>query len=238
MNTQSEPTSRPTLRALTPLEARVLGVLLEKERTVPDTYPLSLNALTSGCNQKTARAPVMNVSEADVQEAIDELKRLSLVFEASSSRVTRYEHNMLRVLGVPGQSAALLTTLILRGPQTAAELRLNAARLHGFADVSSVEAFLEELASAATPRVVKLGRAPGARESRWAHLLCGEVAAADIARGAAPNATPGAADTANEIEALKTEQLRLAEEVSTLRAIVQHLAAQLGVSVGDIRSAS
>jgi uncharacterized protein len=213
----------------------VLGVLLEKERTVPDTYPLSLNALTSGCNQKTARVPVMNVSEAEVQETLDNLKFLSLVFDASSSRVPRYEHNMVRALAIPSQAAALLTTLILRGPQTPAELRLNSARLHGFADVSSVEAFLDELASSTPARVVKLSRAPGERESRWAHLLCGEVTAADVARGS--GAGSEASDTSSlaaDIESLKAEQQRLTDDVARLKAIVEHLAAQLGVSIDDV----
>jgi len=162
------------LRFLSPVEARVLGVLVEKQATVPDTYPLSLNALVAGCNQKTAREPVMNASDADVLTAIDGLKSLSLVFEGSGSRVVKFEHNAGRVLGVPSQSVALLATLMLRGPQTAAELRLNCERLHRFADISSVEGFLDELAAKEPPRVVKLARAPGARESRWAHLLCGE----------------------------------------------------------------
>lgn len=234
MNSNTEVSSRPPLRTLTPLEARVLGVLLEKERTVPDTYPLSLNALTSGCNQKTARAPVMNASEADVQDAIDTLKQLSLVFDASSSRVSRYEHNMLRVLGIPSQSAALLTTLMLRGPQTAAELRLNSSRLHSFADVSSVEAFLDELATNEPARVVKLARAPGERESRWAHLLCGEVAAADVSRATYGETSTDGAESSAQIDALKAEQLRLSNEVDRLKAIVEHLAAQLGVSIDDI----
>ena len=123
------------MRTLTPLEARVLGVLAEKAATVPDTYPLSLNALVAGCNQKTARHPVMEASEADVLTAVDGLKGLSLVFEVSGARGGRYEHNMARGLGVPGQAAALLAVLMLRGPQTAAELRLNCERLHRFADI-------------------------------------------------------------------------------------------------------
>src|SRR3984893_15080742 len=121
MNSNPDASPRRAIRSLTLLEARVLGVLLEKQHTVPDTYPLSLNALTSGCNQKTARAPVMNVTEAEVLTAIDGLKRLSLVLEGSSSRVPRFEHNMNRVLVIPSQAAAVLTTLFLRGPQTAAE---------------------------------------------------------------------------------------------------------------------
>ena len=134
MNTTPDTPTPRALRELTPLEARILGVLVEKQHTVPDTYPLSLNALTAGCNQKTARAPVMNVSEDEVTTALDGLKHLSLVMEGSSSRVPRFEHNMNRVLGIPSQAIALLTILLLRGPQTAAELRLNTARLHGFAD--------------------------------------------------------------------------------------------------------
>lgn len=224
--------ARPALRPLTPVEGRVLGVLVEKQHTVPDTYPLSLNALASGCNQKTARAPVMNVSEAEILEAIDGLKGLSLVFEGSSSRVPRFEHNMQRVLAVPSQSVALLAMLLLRGPQTAAELRLNTARLHGFADISSVEAFLDELASHAPPFVVRLQRAPGARESRWMHLLSGEVSAAAAADDAV-RAIDGAIASPGEIEQLRAEQQALTEKVAKLQGLVEHMAGQLGISVDE-----
>ncbi|MDP1532223.1 MAG: YceH family protein, partial [Rubrivivax sp.] len=169
------------MRNLTPLEARVLGVLVEKQHTVPDTYPLSLNSLTAGCNQKTARVPVIEATEAEVLTAIDGMKAMSLVFEGSGSRVVRYEHNLGRIYNVPGASAALLAVLMLRGPQTAAELRLNCERLHKFADISSVEGFLDELAERYPARVMKLAVAPGAREPRWTHLLCGEVAEASAA---------------------------------------------------------
>jgi uncharacterized protein len=228
MNSTSDASSRPAIRSLTPVEARVVGVLVEKQHTVPDTYPLSLNALTSGCNQKTARVPVMNVSEAEVIEAIDGLKRLSLVFEGSSSRVPRFEHNMNRVFGIPSQAVALLTTLLLRGPQTAAELRLNAARLHGFADVSSVEAFLDELAANEPPRVVKLPRTPGERESRWMHLLCGEVILDEM-----PAASVASGDSVSyaEFDTLKIEQKRLSDELVRLRALVERLASELGISI-------
>jgi uncharacterized protein len=174
------------VRFLSALEARVLGVLVEKQATVPDTYPLSLNALVAGCNQKTARDPVMNASDADVLTAIDGLKSQSLVFEGGGSRVVKFEHNTARVLGVPSQSVALLATLMLRGPQTAAELRLNCERLHRFADISSVEGFLDELAAKEPPRVAKLTRAPGSREPRWAHLLCGDAPPSPAAEFAAP----------------------------------------------------
>ncbi|WP_250454857.1 YceH family protein [Caballeronia sp. ATUFL_M2_KS44] len=235
MNTPTEAAPRPALRELTALEARVLGVLVEKQQTVPDTYPLSLNSLIAGCNQKTARSPVMNVSEDEVLTTIDSLKRLSLVLEGSSSRVPRFEHNINRVLGVPSQSVALLATLFLRGPQTAAELRANSARLHGFADISSVESFLDELANNDPPRVVKLPRTPGERESRWMHLLCGAVSFAD-----APVREAAASETfaPSEFEALKAEQKRLVHEVAQLRAMVERMASELGITLDQSSSQS
>jgi uncharacterized protein YceH (UPF0502 family) len=157
------------------LEARILGVLVEKELTVADIYPLSLNALTAGCNQKNNRNPVLNTSEVDVQAAIDRLMPLSLVIESSGSRVMRYSQNVGRVLKVPSEAVALLAALWLRGPQTAAELRAATERLHRFADVSSVEGFLTQLAERSLesggPLVRLLPRALGARESRWVDLL-------------------------------------------------------------------
>ena len=215
-------------RALSLLECRVLGVLVEKERTVADSYPLSLNALVLGCNQKTARDPVLNASEAEVLAAVDDLKALSLVVEVSGSRVARYEHNLQRVLHLPSQSVAILALLMLRGPQTAAELRLNTERLHRFADISSVEAFLDELAERKPePLVVRLPRAPGAREARWAHLLGGPVEAA----GASPAAAPEDVVSSGEIAALKANQMRLHAEVAMLRAQLHRLAAELGVDL-------
>ena len=213
------------MRDLTPLEARVLGVLVEKQATVPDTYPLSLNALVAGCNQKTAREPVISASDAEVLAAVDGLKSLSLVVEVSGSRVVRFEHNAPRALGVPGAAAALLAVLALRGPQTAAELRLNAERLHRFADISSVEGFLDELAERAPPRVRRLAKAPGEREHRWGHLLCGEPAAA------AATAEIGGGDvSAGELVALKAELTRLAGEVTELRGQLQRLTRELGLT--------
>jgi hypothetical protein len=227
MNINPDAPQRRVIRTLTALEGRVLGVLVEKQHTVPDTYPLTLNALAAGCNQKTARAPVMSVTEAEILTAIDGLKSLSLVMEGSSSRVPRFEHNMNRVLGVPSQSVALLTVLLLRGPQTAAELRLNAARFHAFADISSVEAFLDELAENDPPYVVKLQRMPGERESRWMHLLCGEVAQADIRQGAGVDESIAP----SEFEALKAEQKQLADKVARLQALVEQMAGELGISI-------
>ena len=215
------------MRALTPLEARVLGVLVEKQHTVPDTYPLSLNALVAGCNQKTARDPVINASDAEVMTAVDGLKSLSLVFEGSGSRVVKFEHNLPRVFSLPAASVALLTVLMLRGPQTSAELRLNSERLHRFADISSVEGFLDELANKEPPRVLKLPRAPGAREARWAHLLCGEVALPAVAADGA-EAAPSVA--AGEIAALKAALAQQGDELARLQQWAQRVATELGIS--------
>lgn len=211
-----------TLRTLSALEARVLAVLAEKQATVPDSYPLSLNSLTLGCNQKTARDPVMNASEPEVLQALEELKSMHLVNEVSGSRVVRFEHNGARGLGVPGAGLAILTILMLRGPQTTAELRLNTERLHRFADLSSVEGFLDELAERSPPLVVKLAKAPGAREARWAHLLCGEVAQPTV--GSAP-----AAARDDELDYLRAEQQRLRGELEQLKALVQRMASELGI---------
>ncbi|GAP37019.1 YceH family protein [Piscinibacter sakaiensis] len=214
------------MRALTLLEGRVLGVLVEKALTVPDTYPLSLNALLAGCNQKTARDPVLAASEAEVQEALDALKLLHLVHPVSGARVTRWEHNAGRALGLPSQSVALLATLLLRGPQTAAELRANAERLHRFADLSSVEAFLDELAERAPdkggPLVLRLPRAPGAREARWAQLLGGPVevpawAASDAPAGLERAPAAGLAVLQAELAALRDEVAGLRDDLAALR---------------------
>jgi uncharacterized protein YceH (UPF0502 family) len=221
-----------SLPTLSLLETRILGVLVEKQHTVPDSYPLSLNALTLGCNQKTARDPVINAGENEVLAALDTLKSLHLVFEGSGSRVPRFEQNAGRVLGVPSQSVAILAALMLRGPQTAAELRLNTERLHRFADISSVEGFLDELATHEPPYVAKLARAPGARESRWAHLLSGPVAEAAPADGGGPGTPLADAGLGlSEVAALRAEQLRMNAEIAHLRAQVERLARELGVDL-------
>jgi uncharacterized protein YceH (UPF0502 family) len=174
----------------------------------------------------------MNVTEPEILTAIDALKHLSLVIE-SSARVPRFEQNINRVLGIPSQASALLATLFLRGPQTAAELRLNSARLHSFADISSVEAFLEELAAAESPLVTKLRRAPGARENRWVHLLCGEVidepSANEISAQDAiePRVSPSG------LEDLRVKQMQLEAEVNRLRKQVEFMATQLGIAFED-----
>ena len=217
---------------LTLLHTRVLGVLVEKERAVPDTYPLSLNALVAGCNQKNNRDPVLSVSEAEVQAALDELKSKSLVIEVSGARVARYEHNAGRVLKLPAPSVALLATLFLRGPQTAGELRINAERLHRFADISSVEAFLEELATRPDAQggalVVLLPRRPGEREPRWAHLLSGPVEISAPAAAAAAEASLEA-----RVAALEAEVAELKAQVAQRRPDEVSVALTPGPSPAD-----
>jgi hypothetical protein len=212
---------------LTPIEARVLGTLMEKARTVPDSYPLSINSLMLGCNHKSSRDPVMDLGEADVASALENLMALALVRTNTSGRVARYEHNFQRGVGVPEQSAVLLGLLMLRGPQTAAELRLNTERWYKFADISSVEGFLEELQDRSVekggPLVIKLARAPGAREQRWAHLLCGPVDEAQWAQSGSARGADGSPGTLARIEQLEAE-------VAQLRATVQRLCSELGVS--------
>jgi uncharacterized protein YceH (UPF0502 family) len=202
-------------RQLSLLETRVLGTLYEKERTVPDSYPLTLNALVSGCNQKTSRSPVMEAGDAEIQAALDSLKSANLVMETSGGRVSRYTQNLERVFQVPSQSAAILTVLMLRGPQTAGELRINCERLHSFADISAVQGFLDELAARpAGPLVVELPRLPGARENRWAHLLSG---------------TPKADVLPASKEGLSETVTRLEGEVAALKELVARIASQLGI---------
>ena len=221
--------SSTTLPVLSLVETRVLGVLAEKQRTVPDSYPLTLNSLVSGCNQKTSRNPVLELTESQVQAAIDSLKGYSLVAETSGGRAFRYEHNVDRVLRIPSQSVILLTVLMLRGPQTAGELRIACDRMHNFADISSVEGFLDELAERpAGALVVKLARLPGARESRWAHLLSG----APAEEVAGPSDVPYAAHDVSlgEVAALKANVARLEAEVASLKALLGRVCSELGIS--------
>jgi len=220
----------PRLPVLSLLETRVLGVLSEKQHTVPDTYPLSLNALVAGCNQKTSRHPVIEASEAEVQAAIDSLRGPALVIESSGGRVPRYAHNLGKVLQLPSQSIALLTVLMLRGPQTAGELRINCERLHRFADISAVEGFLQELAARTEgAMVLELPRLPGSRENRWAHLLSGAPDIEETSTTCAM-AVPVADTTVGEIAALKANMARLEDEVDGLKTLVNRLCDELGVS--------
>ena len=216
-----------TLPALSLLETRILGVLVEKQHTVPDTYPLTLNALVAGCNQKTSRDPIVTASEAEVQATIDHLRSLSLIVESSGGRVMRYAHNVERVLALPSQAVALLAALMLRGPQTVAELRVNSERFHRFADLSAVEGFLHELAERAGRRARGRVAAP-ARHPRDA-LGAPAVGAAgcrdDTCRGD-DRCRRRDAVTVGEIAALKANVAQLARRARMLKATVAKLCAR------------
>jgi uncharacterized protein YceH (UPF0502 family) len=217
------------LPALSLLETRVLGVLVEKQHTVPDSYPLTLNALVSGANQKTARDPVIEASEDEVQAAIDHLKSLSMVMESSGGRVMRYAQNLGKVIGVPPQSVALLAVLFLRGPQTAGELRINSERLHKFGDILSVEGFLNELAEKKEGALVReLPKQPGARETRWVHLISGEpvIPVTPAQAGVQSHDTL----SVSELASMKANIDQLQREMAELKETVAKLRQELGVS--------
>lgn len=221
------------LPTLSLIQTRVLAVLIEKERTVPDTYPLTLNTLVAGCNQKTSRDPVMAISESEAQEAIDELKRLSLVMETSGGRVMRYTHNAKRVLVIPSESLALLTGLMLRGPQTAGELRIGCERLCKFSDISAVEGFLNELADRqGAGLVIELPRQAGSREHRWMHLLSGaptEEMLREVAGSAPRFASTSELHADTSMTELRQRVAQLEAELSQLQLVVADLCSQLGV---------
>lgn len=211
----------PVQPVLSPLEARILGVLVEKEKITPDAYPLTVNSLASGCNQKTSRDPVMAVSESEIQAALEDLRSRLLVLETygASGRVLRYTQNFGKCYGLPQASVALLAILMLRGAQTVSELRANCERLYRFDDASSVEAYLDELSARSSGAlVVKLPKQAGSREHRWVHLLCGEASLpAEEARGRSTHAsTPGL---------LEERVASLELEVAELRALISRLIA-------------
>jgi uncharacterized protein len=216
------------LPALSLLETRVLGVLVEKQHTVADSYPLTLNALVSGANQKTSRDPVIEATDAEVQSAVDRLKSLSLVMESSGGRVMRYAQNLGKVIGAPPQSVALLAVLFLRGAQTAGELRINSDRLHKFGDILAVEGFLHELADRGSGALVReLPKQPGARETRWAHLMSGEPVIPEAAASPAPGAD---AVSVSELASMKADIDQLQRDVAELRETVARLGKELGIS--------
>ena len=163
---------------LSPFEARVLGVLAEKASLTPDVYPLSLNAVVNACNQLSNREPVMSLGEETVGAALTRLQQnnLAQTYYPAGSRVAKYQHRVAEVFSLDDAKLSLVTLLLLRGPQTCGELRQRTARMYPFASVESVERSLEDLAVSEPPLTMQLPRAPGTKESRWAHLLSGAMA--------------------------------------------------------------
>lgn len=212
---------------LDPVEVRVLGVLIEKSFLTPDNYPMSINAITNGCNQLTSREPVVNLSELEVQTAIDKLGDRKLVSrrDSSSARVAKYEHLIRLRFSLPEADQAVLALLMLRGPQTVGELRQRAERMHSFADASAVEVVVKHLEEKYPPMVMTLPRAAGTKEPRVAHLMGGPVPEeqlADIGRHTAL-ARPS---TSSSHEELAAEVACLREEVSALRKAFAEFKAQ------------
>jgi uncharacterized protein len=204
---------------LTPIQIRVLGCLLEKKETTPEQYPLTLNALRVACNQKTARQPVTGYTEGEVGRTVRELQSLGYVREAWGARTARYEHLAGKVLDVQNKSLALLCPMMLRGPQTPGELKINASRLFQFEDLDDVLYVLQRLAEHEPPLVMALPRLPGQKEVRYCQLLGG---APDLAELEALAARHPAADAdgglAARVDALEAALESLQEEVAELRA--------------------
>ncbi|WP_425439839.1 YceH family protein [Paraferrimonas sedimenticola] len=201
-------------------QTRVIGCLIEKSITTPDQYPLSLNALTNACNQKSNRDPVMALSEGDVQSAVDELSKLRVVSDVSSfgSRVSKYQHRFCNTefgdLQLSEGELAIVCLMFLRGPQTPGELRTRSNRLAKFADVSEVEAALSDMAERSPALVVKLPREAGKRESRYAHCFSGEIDLDAIASSApAPSASAPSVEWIDRIEALEARVAELERQL-------------------------
>jgi uncharacterized protein YceH (UPF0502 family) len=202
------------LNLLSVVEGRVLGCLMEKQRTTPDVYPLTLNALVQACNQKTSRDPVMQLSTGEVGHVVNTLRDRGLIHASFAGRTERYDHKMASGYHLDRGEQALVATLMLRGPQTSGELRTNAGRMADFADLAAVESALEGLAGREPPLVVRLPRLPGQREERYAHLLCGPVEAA--AAAPAPAARASAPPETGRIAELEAEVARLRAELDAL----------------------
>jgi hypothetical protein len=207
---------------LTPIEARVLGALIEKEITTPEYYPLSLNALTNACNQKSNRDPVLHVEDSEVRKALNHLEYQSLVRSVSStdSRVTKFAHRLQDAFNFYRPEVAILCELLLRGPQTPGELRTRASRMHAFEDLESVHSALSRLEKREPPLVTILPRQPGTKEARYAHLL-GD--APPVAPSAPPHATAArdhdAAASSNErVEGLVAEVAELRSQIADLQS--------------------
>jgi uncharacterized protein YceH (UPF0502 family) len=205
-------------KRLTDIEARVLGCLVEKEATTPDAYPLTLNALTTACNQKTSREPVMKLEPGRVGQALRELERKGLVRHQFSSRADRYRHVAEKGLALTQAQLALLALLMLRGPQTIGELLTRSERLHRFDDAEEVGWTLERLMQKDPPFAARLPRQSGQREDRYAHLLCGPV----------ETATPAPLDTHSDDDGPDAGDAPLVERIEALERRVADLESRLG----------
>lgn len=209
---QDSATEKP-VADLTPVEARVLGCLMEKQRTTPDAYPLTLNTLVQACNQKTSRNPAMHLEAGEVGHTVNELRDRGLIHASFAGRAERYDHKMASNYQLNRQEQALLSVLMLRGPQTEGELRTNAGRMAEFADMQALEAILTGMGEREPPLVTRLPRLPGKREDRFGQLLCGEI------EQQAPTTAPGTTQTDtrdDRIAALEAQVKEMGEELDVL----------------------
>ncbi len=208
-------------RPLDAVEIRILGSLLEKEQTTPETYPLTVPALLAACNQKTNREPIMEVTENQGVEALERLRQEVLVWRKEGARSERWSQSVSRRWGLDtAGKRALLTLLLLRGPQTAGELKSRSERLHAFASLDEVEETLSHLAADEEPLVAELPRRPGQKETRWTHLV-GEIVEAPAALPARPSdllaPAPSGPTLSSRVERLEAEVARLAADLAALR---------------------
>ena len=203
---------------LTPTEVRVLASLVEKQLTTPEYYPLTLNALTAACNQKSNRDPVMSLTETEIQTAIDSLRDQSLVYlyYGTGTRTVKYKHMLPSVYELDAAGVAVMAVLMLRGPQTIGEIRERSGRMHEFGDLNEVQETLDDLARRDEPLLVRLERQAGQKEARYAHLLSGEI---DVSSLPAPGEkrSSGSVD-ASRIETLEAEVSALKNELAEFKA--------------------
>jgi uncharacterized protein len=212
---------------LNEIEVRVLGSLVEKQLTTPEYYPLTLNALTAACNQKSNRDPVMSLGETEIQAAIDRMRDMNLVylFYGSGSRTVKYKHMLPSVYELDPAGTAVMTVLMLRGPQTIGEIRDRTGRLFEFRDLNEVQAALDELSKRDEPLLVKLERQPGQKEARYAHLLSGEI---DVSKlpVAAERQSGGGSGSNERMEKLEGEVERLSSELTEFKAMFEEFRKQ------------
>ena len=204
---------------LTPNEVRVLASLVEKQLTTPEYYPLTLNALTAACNQKSNRDPVMSLGETEIQTAIDSLRDQSLVYlyYGTGTRTVKYKHMLPSVYELDAAGVAVMAVLMLRGPQTIGEIRERSGRMHEFGDLNEVQETLDDLARRDEPLLVRLERQPGQKEARYAHLLSGEI---DVSSIPSPSEKrPSASADPSRIEALEAEVASLKQDLADFKAM-------------------
>jgi uncharacterized protein YceH (UPF0502 family) len=217
------------MEPLNPVEARILGSLVEKDITTPDYYPLTLNALANACNQSSNRDPVVSLSEEAVVRGLDLLreKKLAFLFQGADSRVPKFGHRIAESFELGRPETSILCVLLLRGPQTPGEIRGRTGRMHEFASLADTEASLSALIARVPPLAARLPRQPGTKEQRYAHLLSGDIPDAPQSADPGPAAAPAAPDNAR-LSRLEQEAAALRSEVAELRQQVAELRRQIG----------